>query len=137
MFRAAAKFDIKYVFEGHSFVAEGVAPMGKAYVDGKYIQSIHHMFGKMPMKTFPNMRFSKFLYWALYKNIKKVRPLWYLDYSKDNAKRLLSSKFGWRDYGGHHLENRMSAFHHSYYTRTNLDWISVITHSLPLFVMDL
>ena len=116
MFRAASRFGIKYVFEGHSFVAEGVAPMGKAYVDGKYIKSIHKQFGTMPMSSFPNMTFSKFLYWAIFKNIRKIRPLWYLSYSKSDAKKLLTDKFGWQDYGGHHLENRMSAFHHSFYT---------------------
>ena len=116
MFRAAAKYSIKYVFEGHSFVAEGVAPMGKAYVDGGYIEALHKRFGKMPMATFPNMTFAKFLYWSIYKGIKKIRPLWYLDYSKAQAKNLLREKFGWQDYGGHHLENRMSAFHHSFYT---------------------
>src|ERR1700687_3227073 len=28
---------------------------------------------------------------------------------------MLSKEFWWMDYGGHHLENRMTAFHHSYY----------------------
>jgi len=116
MFRAAAKYRIKYVFEGHSFVAEGVAPMGKAYVDGGYIKSLHNEFGKMKMRTFPNMSFMRFIYWAVFKRIKKIRPLWYLSYSKDDAKRILQNRFGWVDYGGHHLENRMSAFHHSFYT---------------------
>jgi N-acetyl sugar amidotransferase len=116
MFRAASKYGIQYVFEGHSFVAEGVAPMGKAYVDGGYIKAVHDRFGQLKMKTFPNMTFDKFLYWSIYKRIRKIRPLWYLSYSKADAKQLLQDKFGWVDYGGHHLENRMSAFHHSFYT---------------------
>jgi len=116
MFEAASKYGIRYVFEGHSFVAEGVAPMGMAYVDGGYINALHNRFGKMKMKTFPNMTFFKFLYWSIYKRIKKIRPLWYLSYSKEDAKQILKAEFGWVDYGGHHLENRMSAFHHSFYT---------------------
>lgn len=90
--------------------------MGKAYVDGGYIKALHLRFGKMKMKTFPNMTFLKFLYWSMYKGIKKIRPLWYLSYSKEDAKKFLQHNFGWVDYGGHHLENRMSAFHHSFYT---------------------
>jgi N-acetyl sugar amidotransferase len=116
MFRAASKYDIKYVFEGHSFIAEGVAPMGKAYVDGGYIEALHKKFGRMKMASFPNMTFTKFLYWSIYKGIRKIRPLWYLNYSKEQAKNILQDKFGWQYYGGHHLENRMSAFHHSFYT---------------------
>lgn len=116
MFRAASKYSIKYVFEGHSFIAEGVAPMGKAYVDGGYIEALHKKFGRMPMVTFPNMTFAKFMYWSIFKGIRKIRPFWYLNYSKEQAKKILKEKFGWQDYGGHHLENRMSAFHHSFYT---------------------
>lgn len=65
MFEAASKYGIRYVFEGHSFVAEGVAPMGMAYVDGGYINALHNRFGKIKMKTFPNMTFFKFLYWSM------------------------------------------------------------------------
>ena len=38
MYRAASKYNIKYVFEGHSFIAEGVSPLSTAYVDGGYIK---------------------------------------------------------------------------------------------------
>lgn len=116
MYRAASKFNIKYVFEGHSFIAEGVSPLSKAYVDGGYNKDVHKKFGKLKMKTFPNMTFWKFLYWTIFKRIRKIRPFWYLEYSKEDAKKFLKNKYGWEDYGGHHLENRMTAFHHSYYT---------------------
>ena len=38
-----------------------------------------------------------------------------MDYNKEAAKNLLKEKYGWTDYGGHHLENRMTAFHHGIY----------------------
>ena len=53
MYRAAAKYKVKYVLEGHSFIAEGISPLGKNYFDGKYITSIHKRFGKLKMKTYP------------------------------------------------------------------------------------
>jgi N-acetyl sugar amidotransferase len=118
MYRAAAKYKIRYVFEGHSFVAEGVSPLSKAYVDGGYIKDIHKKFGRLGMKTFPNMSFWKFIYWTVFKRIRKIRPLWYLHYSKEDAMEFLIKEFDWKYYGGHHLENRMTAFHHSYYTPT-------------------
>lgn len=118
IYRVAARYNVKYVFEGHSFMAEGVSPLQTAYVDGRYISGIHKQFGQLPMKSFPNMNFMKFLYWTVVKRIKKIRPLWYLNYSKEQAKKELTERFGWIDYGGHHLENRMTAFHHSYYNPT-------------------
>lgn len=116
MYSAASKFGLKYVFEGHSFIAEGVSPLSKAYIDGGYIADVHKKFGRVKMKTFPNMSFWKFLYWTVFKRIRKIRPLWYLEYSKEDAMVFLKKEFDWQYYGGHHLENRMTAFHHSYYT---------------------
>ncbi|HYM95550.1 MAG TPA: N-acetyl sugar amidotransferase [Chitinophagaceae bacterium] len=115
LYRAANKYKIKYVLEGHSFIAEGITPLGKNYFDGKYISSIHKKFGRMQMKTFPNMPFWTFVKWIALKRIKKIRPFWYIKYSKEEAKEFLEKEFGWEYYGGHHLENRMTAFNHSYY----------------------
>jgi hypothetical protein len=115
MYRAAAKFGVKYVLEGHSFIAEGVSPLSTAYVDGGYIKDIHQKFGKLKMKTFPNMTFLSFMKWILFYRIKKIRPLWYINYSKQEARELLEHKYDWKYYGGHHLENRMTAFNHSVY----------------------
>ena len=115
LYRAAEKFGIKYMIEGHSFRTEGVAPLGWVYMDGKYIQSVHRQFGKLPMKTFPNLWLHKQLQWMLFSRIKKIRPLYYMDYDKEAAKKLLNEKYGWQWYGGHHLENRFTAFAHSYF----------------------
>ena len=115
LYRVASKYKIKFVFEGHSFIEEGITPIGKNYFDGKYIESIHKLYGERPLKTYPLMTFSRFLYWTIFKQIKKIRPFWYIDYNKEEAKQFLKSTFGWEYYGGHHLENRMTAFFHSYY----------------------
>jgi N-acetyl sugar amidotransferase len=115
MYRAAAKYKIKHVLEGHSFITEGISPLGRNYFDGKYIQSIHKIFGKLPLKTYPLMTFWRFLYSILFLNIKKIRPYWYITYSKEEARAFLEKEYGWQYYGGHHLENRMTAFFHSYY----------------------
>ena len=124
MYRAAAKFKVKYVLEGHSFVAEGITPLGKNYFDGKYIKSIHKQYGKLPMKTYPLMTFWKFIKWTTLLRIKKIRPLWYIQYSKEEAKEFLEKEFGWQYYGGHHLENRMTSFFHSIYCpqKYNIDY---------------
>ncbi len=115
MYRAASENGVGYVLEGHSFVAEGVAPLSYGYFDGRLIESIHRRFGRLPMRTYPNMKFWTFMKWVLLKRIRKVRPLWYLDYSKQEAREFLEREFGWEYYGGHHLENRLSEFSHKYY----------------------
>lgn len=115
LYRAAAKYRVQYILEGHSFVTEGISPVGLNYFDGQFIRSIHRQFGRRPMRTYPLMTFSRLLYWASVARIRRIRPLWYLDYTKEDAQQFLTSKFGWENYGGHHLENRIAVFGHSVY----------------------
>ena len=115
MYRAAWRYGVRYVLEGHSFVAEGITPVGRNYFDGKYIRSIHRMFGRRPVKTYPLMSFSRFIWWSCVARIRKIRPYWYISYTKENAKAFLEKEFDWQYYGGHHLENRMTAFYHGIY----------------------
>jgi len=114
-YRAASKYGVKYVLEGHSFVTEGITPVGRNYFDGRYIQAIHQRFGTRPMSSYPLMTFWRFLWWSCFARIKKVRPLWYIQYSKEEARAFLEREYGWQYYGGHHLENRMTAFFHGIY----------------------
>jgi len=113
--KAAAKYNIKYILEGHSFREEGVSPIGKNYFDGMYVKSIHDKYGKIKMKTYPLMTFFEFMKWTLFYRQKYIRPLWYINYTKADAKVVLKEKTGWEDYGGHHLENRSAAYTHTLY----------------------
>lgn len=115
MYRAASKYKVRYVLEGHSYITEGITPVGRNYFDGKYIQSIHKRFGRLPMKTYPLMTFARFIWWTVFLRIKKIRPYWYMDYSKEQAMDFLKKACDWQYYGGHHLENRMTAFFHGIY----------------------
>lgn len=110
---AAAKFKIKYILEGHSFTEEGISPIGSNYLDGAYISDIHKKYGSMKTKTFPNMTFYQFMKWIIFYRQKFIRPLWYINYSKNDAIEQLTKKIGWQYYGGHHLENRASSFSHT------------------------
>lgn len=115
LYRSASKHRVSYILEGHSFMTEGISPLGKNYFDGKYIQSIHAQYGRVPMKTYPLMDFKQFMRWTLWKRIRKIRPLWYIGYNKEAARKLLEARYGWTYYGGHHLENRATAFFHQVY----------------------
>lgn len=114
LYKAAEKFSIKFQIEGHSFRTESIAPSGWGYMDARYIQSVIEQHGNVKLNTFPNLWLKDQLRWWLFLRIKKLRPLYYMDYNKEEAKSFLNSKFGWQWYGGHHLENKMSQFTHTF-----------------------
>ena len=115
LYLAADAFGVKYILNGHSFRTEGITPIGWIYVDGKYIQSIQKQFGSYELKTYPNLWLSKWLKWLIIKRIKRVRPLYYIDYQKEETKKFLKKEFGWEWYGGHHMENKFTCFNGNYY----------------------
>jgi len=124
LYRYAEKYKLKHIVEGHSFRTEGVSPIGWLYMDGGYIRDVQKQFGKIKLQTFPNMSFFNFLKWSAFSRIERTRPLYWVDYNKEDAKTFLSTTYGWEWYGGHHLENRFTAFYHTYFlpTRFGLDF---------------
>lgn len=115
LFKIAKQEEIKYIFNGHSFRTEGIAPTGWTYMDGRYIYSVQKKFGKIPLKTFPNFTLSDLFYYTFIKPIKVIPVLNYLSYAKKEAGEILAKELGWRYYGGHHHESIYTRFFQSYY----------------------
>ena len=115
LYRVASQYGVSYILEGHSFLQEGISPLSTMYFDGMYIKDIYRKFGAGKFRTYPFMDFKNFMKWTVFKRIKKIRPFWYIHYSKEEAIKLLEAEYGWQYYGGHHLENRISDFMHIYY----------------------
>ena len=122
LYNAAVKHNCGYIINGHSFRTEGVAPLGWVYVDGMLIKDVHKKYGTRKIKKFPNLSFWRFVGYT-FRDIQRIRPLYFMDYDKPEAKRILSETYGWEWYGGHHLENRFAAFNHLFvYTlKANLE----------------
>ncbi len=112
--KMAAKEGVKYVFNGHSFRAEGLMPIGWTYMDGKYIDYVHRKFGRIKLKTFPNFKIIDILYYNIILGIKVIPILNYFKYEKAKIKPFLEKELGWQDYGGHHHESVYTKFYQSY-----------------------
>jgi len=107
LYMAAEKHGVKYILNGHSYKTEGMSPLDWTYMDGRYIKDVHSRFGKHELKTYPILTLRSFLKYA--RGIRRIRPLWYLDYNKNEARDTLSS-IGWQWYGGHHMENTLTIY---------------------------
>lgn len=121
LFKAATSFGIKYILDGHSFRTEGVTPLGWSYMDGRYVKSVHHAMGSVPLRTYPLLGLTDQLWYGL-KGIKRPRLLYYVDYQSEKIRTFLKTFFAWEWYGGHHLENTYTAFFDYYYRLNKLGY---------------
>lgn len=116
MYYYAKKENIKYILRGNDFRSEGKQPIEWTYSDTKQLKYLHKTFGK-PIKfnSYPFFSFTKQIIYSLLFSIRDVRPFYYLDYSKQEAKEMLKVKYNWEDYGGHHHENLFTKFTMAYW----------------------
>lgn len=116
MYIIAMKEGIHYIIRGNDFRSEGKQPKEWTYSDAKQLKYIHKMFGSgIKLKTYPMLTLSQMIFAGLIKRIKDIRPLYYLDYNKPDAKQLLIELYDWKDYGGHHHENLFTKFAMAYW----------------------
>ena len=110
LLKVAKDNECHFVLDAHNFRTEGTAPISWSYMDGKYIESVHKQFGKVQMKTYPNLWLENWLEYLINFPIERPRLLYHVDYDKEEAKRFLTERFGWQWYGGHHMENKYTIF---------------------------
>lgn len=115
LLQEADRSGVKYVFNGHSFRTEGVAPIGWTYMDGRYIRSVHALFGKTKISSFPIMSMSQLLYYTFIKHIRMIDVPEFIEYKHSEVNDVLTNKLGWKYYGGHHHESVYTEFFQSYY----------------------
>ena len=113
LYKIAAKYGINFIIYGNNFKTEGVMPRLWAYghIDWKYIKSIHKLFGKTKLKTFPYFTTFKFLWYSIIKRIKIISILNYIDYDKNEAMKVLENDLDWIYYGGKHYESNYTKYY--------------------------
>ena len=116
LYKVAAKEKIKYIFTGNDFRSEGKQPREWTYSDHKLFKHVHQKFGDgVKLKTHPYLKLEKLVKYKFINRITQVRPFYYLPYNKQEARDLLESSYGWKDYGGHHHENLFTKFTMAYW----------------------
>lgn len=121
LYKVAHENGINYIFNGHSFRTEGVAPIGWTYMDGRYIRTIQRQFGTLPLTSFPIMSLTDLLYYTFVKRIQVINVPEYIEYEHEKVGRILESQVGWKYYGGHHHESLYTVFFQSYYLPQKFD----------------
>lgn len=117
LIRAAKRYKIPCILAGNNVVTESIMPESWLYgsKDFTLIRSIHRRFGNSKLKSYPHLTPLDYVSFLLLRRIKWIPILNYVPFDKSEAKNLLMSTLGWRDYGGKHYESIFTRFFHSGY----------------------
>jgi N-acetyl sugar amidotransferase len=126
LYHFANKYGIKHILNGGNYATECVRnPKEWLYygTDMAQLRDIRKRFCSNPLKTYP---FSSILFHKVYlrywKGVEVVKPLNYLPYTKTEASRVLSEKYGWRPYPQKHFESRFTKFFEGYWLPTRFGY---------------
>jgi N-acetyl sugar amidotransferase len=119
LYNFANKNGIKYILNGGNISTECVRnPLEWLYhgTDMLQIRDIIRRFGTVPMKTYPfSSIFNHKIYLRYIRRLRVVKPLDWMPYTKEKAKRELSEIYGWKPYPQKHFESRFTRFFESYW----------------------
>ena len=116
LYKIADKFNIKFILHGGNLATESIMPEIWMH-DNKdllLIKDINSKFGTKNLKTFPKLGYLRLLYFTIFKKIRYVGLLNYINYNKSEAINILENEFSWRKYEGKHFESIYTKFFQSY-----------------------
>jgi N-acetyl sugar amidotransferase len=119
LYHFANKHNIRYIMNGGNISTECVRnPLEWLYygTDMPQIRDIRLQFCNDDLKTFPfsSIFFHKF-YLRYIRRIQVVKPLDWMDYTKEMARDTLASTYGWKPYPQKHFESRFTRFYEGYW----------------------
>ena len=114
LYMKAKELDINSIIVGYNIRTESHLPSAWSYghFDWRYISSVNKIHGTRPLTNFPHMTFLQRTYYARRFNWFSI--LNYVDYSKNEAKKVLEDELGWKYYGGKHYESIYTRFYQGY-----------------------
>lgn len=121
LYKKAAQEGVNYILTGGNLATESILPRSWGYNAGdlRHLLAVHSRFGTRPLRKFPTLSFwRRYLYYPFVRSIREVRLLNYVPYNKNEAKRILTEKYGWQDYGAKHYESVLTRFFQGYYLPT-------------------
>jgi N-acetyl sugar amidotransferase len=126
LYKTAKKFGIKNIISGYNLSSEGIMPESWLHMrkfDIANMKDIHEQFGSGKLKKLPILGFWHRIYYNKIYKFKEFHILQNFEYNKLEAKKVLSAKFDWKDYGGKHYESVFTRFYQGYFlpVKFNID----------------
>ena len=116
LYKLAAENKIKYILSGYNIVTEATLPSYWVFnkSDDANIKDIHKKFGSIKLKTYPFFGLKQKKMYAGLQQIQSINLLNFLDYNKEEVKKVIAKELGWKDYGGKHYESIFTRFYQGY-----------------------
>ena len=108
------KYNIGFVIDGQNIVTEGLLPNSWIHKTQENLINIHKLFGQKRLKTYPLINVLNQYRFKYFNRLKYVSPLNYIEYNKEEVKKIITSEIGWVDYGGKHYESVFTRFYQGY-----------------------
>ena len=126
LYRFAEKYKIKYILNGGNIATECVLmPLSILYW-GTDMTQISDILSKHCSRKLENYPFINIFYHKLYlryiKNIRVLKPLNYMQYSRKLAIKELKLKYGFKPYKQKHFESRFTKFFEGYWLPTRFGY---------------
>lgn len=106
------KNNTKYFLSGENFSTESILQNGNThrYTDVVHIKAINKQFGRAPLDKLSFVSTGKRIFEKHTQKIVSIRPLNYVEYTREKAFKELGEFCGFEYYGRKHLENKFTAF---------------------------
>jgi N-acetyl sugar amidotransferase len=137
LMREARKYGIRDILNGGNMQTESILPNAWGYdaSDPTSIKGIQARFGTVRLRRYPmQTNWERLVVNPFVRRMRTHRPLEYIDYNKDEAKDLLKTELGWRDYGGKHYESVFTKFFQAHYLPTKFGYDKRLAHLSSLIV---
>lgn len=131
------KKDIGYFLTGGNFATESILPSSWGYnaADATNLAAIHKAYGERPLRSYKRMTFlQNYLLYPYFHRLKRIRPLDYLPYERDEAIRFIEDKLGWKNYGDKHHESRWTRWFQAHYLPTKFGFDKRRAHLASMVV---
>lgn len=119
LYNFADKHKIKYILNGGNISTECVRnPLNWLYygTDMAQLNDIRQKFGTVPMRTYPFSSVLRHKFYLRYiRGVQVIKPLDWMDYTKEMARNTLSELYGWKPYPQKHFESRFTRFYEGYW----------------------
>jgi len=116
LYSSAYKYGIKNILIGQSFRTEGIIPLKYSFFDGKYLKTVHNMFGKIPLPKWTpenptyNLALKEIFFYTILKGIKTFTPNYYINYIRKEAEEIIKKELDWIYPGAHYFDDLYHSF---------------------------